>query len=338
MKARNIITIALISVLGLTSCDSQNSAVEDLTNQFMSAIKSGDKATVFDIYPEAKKYQDLTLPDSIEKGELDIQKNEKDSSYIVSIKNARMSKLIVKSTDNKTLKVINSFSVLQLDSVTNEVAIKTGVPIKKMPDLELGKLMEEDSEFMSYLINTYANRMSLSLIKETGDYGWRRDATGFHCQINQPIRNTSTDMVKGSDYSIEITVFQTSTGNTMVKKVHQGEDLASGESTIFSDDIPELFRYAANHDITWNVNIIGKNQDSFKESLLKKIELTGHEYDEYLKAKKSGKLNAPDVTDDDGSPQDDPDTNSEVSTSSDNSNLDIPIPDDVVIDTIPRKR
>lgn len=50
---------------------------------------------------------------------------------MVSIKNARMSKIIFKSTDNKTFKIINTFSVLKLDSVSNELALKTGVPIKR---------------------------------------------------------------------------------------------------------------------------------------------------------------------------------------------------------------
>lgn len=222
-----------MAVLGLSSCDSNKSTVEDLTNQFIAAVKDGDKATAYDIYPAAKLYGDLSLPESIEKGDLDIQKNEKDSSYIVSIKNTRMSKIIFKSTDNKTFKIINTFSVLKLDSVSNELALKTGVPIKKMPDLELGKLMLESSDFISYLINKYSNNMSLSLIKETGNYGWRRDATGLHCQIDQPIRNTGAEMVKGSDYTVEITIMQSSTGIIKAKKVHQGVDLASGESTIF---------------------------------------------------------------------------------------------------------
>ena len=195
-----------MAVLGLSSCDSNKSAVEDLTNQFIAAVKEGDKATVYEIYPAAKQYQDLALPDSIEKGELDIQKNEKDSTYMVSIKNTKMSKIIFKSTDNKTFKIVNTFSVLQLDSVSNELALKTGVPIKKMPDLELGKLMLESSEYMSYIMNQYTEYMSLSLIKETGNYAWRRDATGYHCQVNQLIRNIGTNLIKGSDYAIEITL------------------------------------------------------------------------------------------------------------------------------------
>ena len=151
--------------------------------------------------------------------------------------------------------------------------------------------------------------MSLSLINETGNYAWRRDATGFDCQIDQPIRNTGSDKVKGSDYSVEITIMQSSTGVIKAKKVHQGVDLASGESTVFSDDIPELYNYACNRDISCITNIIGKDQDTVKESLLKKIDYNGQEYEEYLKAKKEGKLNAPDITDEDDSPQDEPDPN-----------------------------
>ena len=334
MKAKSIITIALIAVLGLSSCDSNKSTVEDLTNQFIAAVKDGDKATAYDIYPAAKLYGDLSLPESIEKGDLDIQKNDKDSSYIVSIKNTRMSKIIFKSTDNKTFKIINTFSVLKLDSVSNELALKTGVPIKKMTDLELGKLMLESSDFINYLFNKYSSNMSLSHIKETGNYGWRRDATGIHCQITQSIRNTGTEMVKGSDYSVELTIIQTSTGDVQTKKVHQGVDLASGESTVFSDDIPELFTIAYNKDIGWYTNIIVKNQDTVKESLLKKIDFNGQEYEEFLKAKKEGKFNAADITDEDDSPQDEPDPNYKEPSE------DIPtdISNDVVVDTVQRNR
>lgn len=333
MKTRNYFLIALMAVLGLSSCDSNKSAVEDLTKQFMEAVKTDDKATVYDMYPNAKLYKDLTLPDSIEKGEFDIQKNEKDTTYIVSIKNAKMSKLIFKSTDNKTFKIVNTFSVLQLDSVNNEIALKTGVPIKQMPDLELGKLMEIDSEYMSYLINQYASKLSLTLIQEPGNYAWRRDATGFHCVISQPVRNTGTSLVKGSDYSVEISIFRSSTGKMIGKKVHQGVDLASGESMVFTDDIPEFFSAANDRDLSTTVNIIGRNQDSVLESLLKKIEFTGKEYDDYLKAKKSGKLNAPEVTDDNNAPQDDPDPNAEQNNEN---QQDLEIPSDAVIDTMPR--
>lgn len=334
MKARSIITIALMAVLGLSSCDSNKSAVEDLTNQFIAAVKEGDKATVYEIYPAAKQYQDLALPDSIEKGELDIQKNEKDSTYMVSIKNTKMSKIIFKSTDNKTFKIVNTFSVLQLDSVSNELALKTGVPIKKMPDLELGKLMLESSEYMSYIMNQYTEYMSLSLIKETGNYAWRRYATGYHCQVNQLIRNIGTNLIKGSDYAIEITIYQVSTGKKIATKTHQGVDLASGESFVFSDDMPELFTYARNRDINWNANIISKDQDTLKESLLKKIEFSGREYDEYLKAKKEGKINAAEITDDDGSPQDEPDPDYKEPSE----DMTTRIPSDVVVDTVQRNR
>lgn len=64
---------------------------------------------------------------------------------------------------------------------------------------------------------------------------------------------------------------QSSTGVIKAKKVHQGVDLASGESTIFSDDIPELYNYAYNKDISCNTNIIVKDQDTVKESLLKRL-------------------------------------------------------------------
>ena len=54
MKAKSIITIALMAVLGLSSCDSNMSTVEDLTNQFVTALQNNDVATIYDLYPDAK--------------------------------------------------------------------------------------------------------------------------------------------------------------------------------------------------------------------------------------------------------------------------------------------
>ena len=58
MKAKSIITIALMAVLGLSSCDSNKRTVEDLTNHFIAAVNDGDKATAYEIYPDAKSSGD----------------------------------------------------------------------------------------------------------------------------------------------------------------------------------------------------------------------------------------------------------------------------------------
>lgn len=88
------------------------------------------------------------------------------------------------------------------------------------------------------------------------------------------------------------------------KKVHQGVDLASGESMVFTDDIPEFFSAANDRVLSTTVNIIGRNQDSVLESLLKN-----------------------------NAPQDDPDPNAEQNNEN---QQDLEIPSDAVIDTMPR--
>ena len=54
MKVRNIFIIALIAVLGLSSCDPNKSKVEEMTNQFVTALQNNDVATIYDLYPDAK--------------------------------------------------------------------------------------------------------------------------------------------------------------------------------------------------------------------------------------------------------------------------------------------
>ena len=62
MKAKSIITIALMAVLGLSSCDSNMSTVEDLTNQFVTALQNNDVATIYDLYPDAKLVSNIGCP------------------------------------------------------------------------------------------------------------------------------------------------------------------------------------------------------------------------------------------------------------------------------------
>ena len=47
MKVRNIFIIALIAVLGLSSCDSYKSKVEEKTSQFVTALQNKDVATIY---------------------------------------------------------------------------------------------------------------------------------------------------------------------------------------------------------------------------------------------------------------------------------------------------
>ena len=93
MKAKSIITIALMAVLGLSSCDSNKSTVEDLTNQFVTALQNNDVATIYDLYPDAKLVSNMKLPRVIQLADIDVEKDNATGNYTATIRNPREQKL-----------------------------------------------------------------------------------------------------------------------------------------------------------------------------------------------------------------------------------------------------
>ena len=82
MKSINITTtlLALIAML-FVSCDSNKGKVEEQARLFVAAVNNKDKATIYDIYPEAKNIKNMSLPDSIVIGEISVEKTDS-SLYI----------------------------------------------------------------------------------------------------------------------------------------------------------------------------------------------------------------------------------------------------------------
>ena len=131
--------ILTLCVLLCCACDSNKSKVKvkEVTDLFVNAINGKDKATIYNIYPNAKNINNMSLPDSIQKGDIAIE--EKDSvSYIVSIANARMQKLVFEVKSENEVVLNDTYSVLELDSASLELAIQTGVPVKELSETQRG--------------------------------------------------------------------------------------------------------------------------------------------------------------------------------------------------------
>ncbi len=282
------ITILALCILLCCACDSDKNKVKvkEVTDMFVSAINAKDKATIYSIYPNAKNINNMNLPDSIQKGDITIEK--KDSvSYIVSIANARMQKFIFEVKSENEVVLNDTYSVLDLDSASLELAIQTGVPVKEISDLNVSKLLNVEGDYIEFLKNEHADEIQGSLVRESGTYSAQR-AYGGSVTVTQPIRNVGNVPIKGSEYNVEITFYcPNGTADGRLKKVENGVDLEPNEATT-------LYLYPGSgyvnacyaNDFSWNVAFVYKNQPPIS-TLLNKAKLKGTEYEEYVKSKES---------------------------------------------------
>ena len=280
------IMILTLCVLLCCACDSNKSKVKvkEVTDLFVNAINGKDKATIYNIYPNAKNINNMSLPDSIQKGDIAIE--EKDSvSYIVSIANARMQKLVFEVKSENEVVLNDTYSVLELDSASLELAIQTGVPVKELSDLNVSKLLDVEGDYIEFLKHEHADEIQGGLVKENGTWSAQR-YYGGSVTVTQPIRNVGNVPIKGSEYNVEITFYSPNgTSNARLKKVENGVDLEPNEATTFYLDPGAGYVNACfAHDFSWTVSFVYKNQPPVS-TLLNKAKLKGTEYDEFMKSK-----------------------------------------------------
>ncbi len=282
MKLRFVFYL-LICVL-LWSCDQNKGIVEEAAKRFVGAVNMKDKATIYDLYPEANNLTNMSFPDSIQDGELTVEKIS-ESEYVVSINNIRQQRLnyLIKGENNIVLD--KTFGVLELDSATKEIAIKTGVPLKEFSDVYLSDFLNEDSAFISYLKNEYSYEINGNLTAESNQYEWNRNFGGS-VTVHQPIRNNGSYPISGDEYNIEFNFYSPNGTCASLKKVESGVDLSPGEAyTVTVYPGGAYVKACDNHDFTWITSFVYKNQNPFQK-LLTNVKFSGEEYSNYLKWKK----------------------------------------------------
>jgi len=271
----------------MCSCDPNKDKVLEVANQFIGAVNSKDKPSVFNIYPGAKNLNNSSIPDNIQEGKLEVEKNDS-GLYVVSIQNSKQQKMVfeVKNKDIITLK--DTYSVLELDSAALELGLKTGVPLKTISDLENSKLLDEEGSFVSYLNTVYSDAINGNLVMESGTYECNR-FYGGSVTVTQPIRNIGNAPIKGSDYNIEFNFYSFSGKAASKKIVESGVDLEPNEAaTIYAFPGSGYVNVCYEHDFSWTVSFVYKNLSPIT-TLLKYVTFKGNEYDEYLKKKETDK-------------------------------------------------
>ena len=283
MKSIKFIFSVFLTLSFLMSCDSNKGKVEDLTKQFINAVNSHDKASIINIYPDAKSISNMKLPDSILDGDISVEINDS-GKYVTSIANQRQQKFVFEFKGENEVIIDDSYSFFELDSAAMELAIKTGVPVKKLSDCSISNLMDENGRFITYLKRTYSNLISGSLVFEQGTITWNH-AYGGSVYLTQPIRNEGYVTIKGNEYNIEFTFYSLSGENGASKKVvESGIDLEPNEATSLTVSAGSAYLNACdNGDLGINKTFVYKNMTPIK-SMLKYVKFSGNEYDEYIEA------------------------------------------------------
>jgi hypothetical protein len=181
--------------------------------------------------------------------------------------------------DNQ-IELMESYGIMILDSAAMELAIKTGVPVKKISDLSLSKSLDQESEYIDYLNDVYSDALKGSIVKGTGGYTVANDIVS----VLQSIRNMGDVPIKGSEYNVELT-FYCPNGSTNGKeiKVVDGVDLEPYETTtLYIYPNSGFVGPCYERDFAWTFSVFYKNLSPI-ETLLKYVKFTGKEYEDFLK-------------------------------------------------------
>lgn len=274
---KTIIRFSLLCIcMGIVSCDANKSKVTEVAKEFIQSVANNDKVTMYELYPETRSYTNLQPVKGISDTDIKVEAKD-DSTYIVNLDTKK--KLVIKMSTEGTFVIADSYNVLQLDSVSYELAAKTGVPSNQLSDITNGQLFSDGSDYIDYLAALYPTAMSGNLYYHDGRYNWRGGQFPT-VEFDSPVTNNGESIVEGVDYSVEFVFFLKSTNERVGTAVEDGVDLAQGETHVFTTWKNELFYYANDHDLYMKVYFHFKNMSQAK-MLAKYGTFSGEEYKEW---------------------------------------------------------
>lgn len=280
MRKKSLLFLLLISALVFTSCDENTDKAKEVATQFAQAINSKDKDAIKGLYPDAVQTTNATLPDHIDIGKLEVEYSKEYDEYYVAYGNALRQRLVLKLDSTKAFRIIDSDYIMKLDSASQALALKVGVPVNDISDIHLANLMLESGSFIYYLKT--GNDLAEKLEVETSTY--RFHEYDFDATLYYDIRNDSKSTIKGSDYKVELEIYQASTGQVRKIMTVKGKDISPGGRAHFETIYKNGYELAITQDLgldtrfVFNISVI--------EQLLK-LEWTGSEYNNYEDTRKA---------------------------------------------------
>ena len=280
MKTKTIqLFLLLLCCFAFTACDSNKSKIEEKVKQFTEALKTKDVATIYDMYPNSKLANHMTLTTNVAPGDLEVVKDEVTGNYTANFKNARDQKLIFKVTGKDTYQIIDSYGFFDIEPLYSDLAVKSGVPLKKLSDQKLKELFKDGGPFLSFIKNKYGGLTDINLYFYDGMWTSMNNWTSLQIQHN--VRNDGDFPVKGSDYDVVFNFYDTDGVAPQSSKTMDGVDLAPGESFTYTFQINSYLSTAYNHTLAWTVYFNQKGGGTMKD-IMKKAKFTGQEYSEFL--------------------------------------------------------
>ncbi|MDD7190688.1 MAG: hypothetical protein SO442_02045 [Prevotella sp.] len=280
MKTRTIqFFLLLLCCFAFTACDSNKSKIEEKAKQFTEALKTKDVATIYDMYPNSKLANHMMLTTNVAPGDLEVVKDEATGNYTANFKNARDQKLIFKVTGKDTYQIIDSYGFFDIEPLYSDLAVKSGVPLKKLSDQKLKELFKDGGPFLSFIKNKYGGLTDINLYFYDGIWTSLNNWTSLQIQHN--VRNDGDFPVKGSDYDVVFNFYDTDGVAPQSSKTLDGVDLAPGESFTYTFQINSYLSTAYNHTLAWTVYFNQKGGGTMKD-IMKKAKFTGQEYSEFL--------------------------------------------------------
>lgn len=279
MKAKVIVGLMALSLVTLTSCDKNKGKAKDLAKQFVWAYNEGDKAGVYEMYPSLKSYDYLRMGGQLSDG-LDVEKDKETGQYVITIDEQHGQRLVVEADSTGEVRIVDSYGIMKLDSACSELALKTGVPQKKLSDITQANLFTPDGLYMKYLERTPAFTGNTCMFPSYGAYSWRTGANAY-VKLNFSVSNYGKATIEGKDYYLEVQMTQASTNKTLSNtKTVDGVDIAPNERREFNVNADETFKYAIKRDLRYTVEVKYRS-DSKITMFLKYAKFTGNEYEEY---------------------------------------------------------
>lgn len=279
-------TVCLFLCMGMISCDANKSKVADVAKEFVQAATNGDKVTMYELYPQARTYANLQPVKGVTDADIKVEADGTDKSLYIASLDAKK-KLVMKVSDEGTIEITDSYGVLLLDSISYELAAKTGVPSNQFSDITNGQLFSDGSDYIEYLAKRYPAAMVGNLYCHDSRYIWGGMGAAYrNVQFDNPVTNNGDNAVKGEEYSVEIVYFERSTGERKGTSVEKGVDLAPKETHVFTTFKEELYYYAFDSNLYMEIHFQFRNI-SQAGMLAKYGTFTGSEYNEYEEQKDS---------------------------------------------------
>jgi len=282
MKRKIEILSLTFAALLLTACDSNKEKAKNIAEDFISAFNKKDKVTIYDMFPKIKDYKNLLIADSVNiKGDISVDFDDVDSVYVVTLGDNSQQKILMKKKGDDDLSISDCYNIFSLDSIATELALKTGVPLKKISDIEKSNLFNPDDDFIKYLSEKNPDAATGYISIEGGSTNWSRSFYGNNCTLQFGIRNTGKQVINAEDYNIEVSLYERLSGEYLKTVTVTGEQLSPGERTEATVYVPELYSYAYyGHGLYWAYRILLKDMTT-TDCLGRYGSFTGNEYEYY---------------------------------------------------------